>query len=478
MLHILRTKPVHLLIKQSKREDRSLRRHLGALDLTTLGIGAIIGTGIFVLTGVAAARHAGPGVVLSFLLAGVASTFAALVYAELAAMVPVAGSAYTYSYAALGELLAWIIGWDLILEYSVAAGAVSIGWSGYLVDFARAAGLALPTWAVAPPAQGGVINLPAVLVVLAIAALLIGGTRQSASFNSIVVAIKIFVVLLFLAVGATHVRPALWRPFLPFGLDGVTAGAAIIFFAYIGFDAVSTAAEEVRQPARDLPIGIIASLAISSVLYIAVSGVLTGMVDYRRLDTASPLAFALLEVGARTASGFIAVGGLAGLTSVLLVQIFGQSRVFFAMARDGLLPPVFARVHSRWRTPFIITGLTALGVAAVGGFLPIGVVAELANIGTLTAFVLVSIGVMVLRYTAPDLKRPFRTPLFPLIPVLSILSSIYLMLNLPSLTWIRFAVWLGIGLLIYFLYGYRHSTLNPEGHRDHPRDHPDAEGAA
>ncbi|TDA68704.1 MAG: amino acid permease [Clostridia bacterium] len=459
-LSYFRRKPAEVILHEETGDlKQGLKRRLGAFDLTTMGIGAIIGTGIFVLTGVAASRYAGPAAVLSFVLAGAASALAALVYTELAAMVPVAGSAYTYSYAAMGEIIAWIIGWDLILEYTVAAGAVAIGWSGYLTNLLQAAGLTLPASLSAPPALGGIINFPAVAIVALIAGLLILGTKESAMVNNIIVLVKLGVILLFIAVGATHLNPKLWTPFLPFGWPGVVAGAAIIFFAYIGFDAVSTAAEEVRNPARDLPLGILGSLGISSLLYILVALVVTGMVSYRLLNVPSPLSFALLRAGVPWAAAAISVGAITGLGSVILVDIFGQSRIFFAMARDGLLPQGLSRLHPRYGTPYVIIVMTALMVAAIGGFLPVALVAELANIGTLTAFVLVSLGVIVLRHTQPALPRPFKVPFFPVVPLLSAAASVYLILNLPRLTWLRFVIWLAVGMVLYFSYGSRHSRL-------------------
>jgi APA family basic amino acid/polyamine antiporter len=470
----LRRKPVDRIFQEEKASrDRGLRRRLGALDLTTMGIGAIIGTGIFVLTGVTAARFAGPAAVISFLLAGIAAALAALVYAELAAMVPVAGSAYVYSYASLGEFVAWIVGWDLILEYTVAAAAVAIGWSGYLVNLLESAGVTLPAALTAPPAMGGVVNLPALVVVGLVAGVLILGTRESAIANNVIVLVKLGAILLFLFVGALRLDPGLWVPFAPFGIQGVVTGAAIVFFAYIGFDAISTAAEEVKNPGRDLPLGILGSLAVSSILYVMVALTLTGLVSYRFLNVASPLSFALLQVGAPWASAAISVGALVGLSSVILVNIFGQSRVFFAMSRDGLLPPCFVRLHPRYGTPHVIILLTASLVALIGGLLPVGLVAELANIGTLGAFVLVSVGVIVLRYTHPELPRPFRVPLFPAVPILSGATSIYLMLNLPAHTWVRFLAWLTVGLIVYVVYGYRRSRLALEGRQGVPgRENP------
>lgn len=457
---LFRRKPVRTMLREETGGlEEGLQRRLGAFDLTTMGVGAIIGTGIFVLTGVAAARYAGPGAVLSFALAGLASALAALAYAELAAAIPVAGSAYVYSYAALGEVVAWVIGWNLILEYTVAAGAVAIGWSGYVQNALQAAGRTLPPWFTNPPAAGGLVNLPAVLVVAAVAGLLIIGTRESASFNNLVVMIKLSVVLLFIAAGFFHVRPSLWTPFLPFGLRGVFAGASIVFFAYIGFDAVATAAEEVKNPGRDLPRGIIGSLSIASLLYMLVALVVTGLVSYRRLDVPSPLGFALLQAGVTWASAAISVGAITGLSSVILVTLFAQSRIFFAMARDGLLPCSLARLHRHFGTPYRIILLTAGLAAAIGGWLPVTTVAELVNIGTLSAFLLVSLGVITLRYREPDLPRPFKTPAFPLVPLLSAAASLYLMAFLPRLTWLRFLVWLAAGLAIYLLYGIRNSRL-------------------
>lgn len=449
-----------ILYEETGTKEHSLRRRLDAYDLIFMGLGAIIGTGIFVLTGVAAANYAGPAAVISFLLAGIASALAALVYAELASSVPVAGSAYVYSYAGLGEIIAWIIGWDLILEYSVAAGAVAIGWSGYLVNLLQALGIGIPEQYTAPPSMGGICNVPAILIVLAIGSVLVLGTKRSAMVNNIIVMVKLVAIILFIVVGTFRLKPDLWVPFMPFGTSGVIAGAAIVFFAYIGFDAVSTAAEEVRNPGRDLPIGILGSLTISSTLYILVALILTGMISYRLLNVPSPLSFALLHVGLPWFASAISIGALVGLSSVILVSIFGQSRVFFAMARDGLLPFQLSRLHPRYQTPYIILIITTILVAAIGGFFPLTAVAELANIGTLTAFILVSIGVIVLRYKQPDLRRPFKVPLFPVLPIVSTLLSLYLILNLPLTTWIRFLVWMSLGVAIYFLYGYRKSRMN------------------
>lgn len=443
-----------------KQAGSTLPRTLGALDLVSLGVGAIIGTGIFVLTGVAAALYAGPGVVLSFVLAGIASGLAALIYAEMASMIPVAGSAYTFTFVSLGEIPAWLVGWNLILEYIVAASAVSIGWSSYLVDLLKSAGVNLPAALTTSPMSGGIVNLPAALIVLAITALIITGTQHSATANKFVVAAKLAAIILFVVLGVKHVDPANWRPFLPFGVTGVLHGAAIVFFAYIGFDAVSTAAEEVKNPRRDLAIGIVASLVIAMVLYILVSLVLTGMVPYTTLNTASPVATAMLRVGLQWTAAAVSLGALAGLTSVLLVVLYGQSRIFFAMARDGLLPPIFDWIHPRLKTPLWDSVIIGLIVAAMGAVLPITIVAELANIGTLSAFTAVSAGLLVLRSKRPDLSRPFRVPWSPWLPLMSIGASVYLAAYLPPLTWVRFGVWVAVGLVIYHFYGRRHSHLN------------------
>ena len=455
-----RRKPTDTIIAEADDETHGLARTLGALGLTALGVGAIVGTGIFVLTGIAAAKYAGPGIVVSFVIAGIVSALAALCYAELASAVPIAGSAYTYAYATLGEFIAWVIGWDLILEYAVGAAAVSIGWSAYFSDFlATSLHVTIPKALHASPFEGGAINLPAALIVLAISALLIRGTSESSRVNQIVVAIKLLVVAFFIAVGAGHVNPANWHPFFPFGAGGVFSGASIIFFAYIGFDIVSTSAEEVRNPKRDLPRGIIGSLAICTVLYIAVSAVLTGMVPFAQLNVASPVSFALIHVGLNWAGAIIAVGAIAGLTTVLLTLLYGQSRIFFAMSRDGMLPALFSRVHPRFRTPYLSQALIGVVVAALAALTPIDVVAELVNIGTLAAFILVSIGVVLLRRREPRLQRGFRVPALPWIPLLSIAGCLVLIAKLPGLTILRFIVWLAIGLVVYAAYGRRHSHV-------------------
>ncbi len=455
-----RIKPVDLILKQSGEKKNGLKRTLTAFSITLLGVGAIVGTGIFVLTGVAAAKYAGPGLIFSFIVAGIVSGLAAICYAEFASTVPIAGSAYTYSYATLGELIAWIIGWDLILEYAVGAGAVSIGWSGYVVDLLKGAfGIVIPKALTASPFAGGIINLPAVLIILAVTALLILGTSQSTMVNNVIVFIKLAVIVFFLIVGFGHVNTANWNPFLPFGAGGILRGASIIFFAYIGFDQISTSAEETKNPEKALPIGIFLSLLICTVLYIAVTAVLTGIISYKQLDVASPVSHALILLGLNTAGSIISVGAVCGLTTVLIVLLYGQSRIFFSMARDGLLPTLFSRVHPRFRTPYLSSLIVGVGVAAIAGFIPIDVVAELTNIGTLSAFVLVSIAVLVLRRTQPDLKRGYRVPFVPFIPILSIIASFVLIVSLPLVTIIRFFVWLALGLLVYFLYSRRKSHL-------------------
>ncbi len=455
-----RIKPVDLILKQSGDKEHGLKRTLTAFSITLLGVGAIVGTGIFVLTGVAAAKYAGPGLIFSFIVAGIVSGLAAICYAEFASTVPIAGSAYTYSYATLGELIAWIIGWDLILEYAVGAGAVSIGWSGYIVDLLKGAfGIVLPKALTSSPFSGGIVNLPAMLIILAVTALLILGTSQSTTVNNVIVFVKLAVIVFFLIVGFGHINTGNWNPFLPFGIGGILRGASIIFFAYIGFDQISTSAEETKKPETALPIGIFLSLLICTILYIAVTAVLTGIVSYKKLDVASPVSHALILLGLNTAGSIISVGAVCGLTTVLIVLLYGQSRIFFSMARDGLLPGLFSRVHPRFRTPYLSSLIVGVVVAAIAGFIPIDVVAELTNIGTLSAFVLVSIAVLVLRRTQPDLKRGYRVPLVPFIPILSIIASFVLIVSLPLVTILRFFAWLIIGLLVYFLYSRRRSHL-------------------
>lgn len=458
IVNLFRTKPIEMMLAGTEKVQ--LKKSLGALDLVLLGIGCIIGTGIFVLTGVAAATYAGPALMLSFILSGLACAFAALTYAELAAMVPVAGSAYTYSYAALGELIAWIIGWDLALEYTVGASAVAAGWSGYFTGLLKAGGIELPKYLTAVPADGGLINLPAIAIVTVLTILLIIGTKESASFNKALVFIKLCAVLLFLILATPHVKLSNWSPFMPFGFSGVASGAAIVFFAYIGFDAVATAAEETKHPNKDLPIGIIGSLLVCTILYIAVAAVLTGVVPYTQLNNPEPVAYALRAIGNNIGGALVAVGAICGITTVLLVLLYGQARVAFAMSRDGLLPQRVCKVHPKYGTPYEMSILTGVVVCILSGFLPIGIIAELTNIGTLFAFCLVGIGVFVLRRTRPDLPRAFRCPAVSIVAPLAVISSFYLMANLPLATWIRFGTWFVIGIVVYFTYSRHHSTLD------------------
>ena len=435
---LFRRKILQHLLEEIDMEQHRLQRSLTAFDLTILGIGAIIGVGIFVLTGTAAARFAGPGIVLSLCISAGACLFTAFCYAEFASLMPVAGSAYNYAYASMGEMIAWIIGWDLILEYIVASIAVAIGWSGYFVNIMQAAGVTIPVWCSSAPGTvpGALINLPAMLVVLLLTSVLIIGIKESARLTSIIVFIKLITVIIFIAVGCFNIKPVNWSPFLPYGFSGVMTAAAIIFFAYIGFDAISTAAEETKNPQRNMPIGIILSLVICTFLYIAVAAVLTGMVPYRELNHPAPVAHALNLIGIKWGSALVSVGAVAGITSVLLVMLMGQPRVFFSMSRDGLLWPWISRIHPRYRTPYIAQLLTGVVVALFAGFLDIGTAAELCNIGTLFAFCIVCGGIAILRRTHPDMKRSFRCPLVPLVPLLGISFCAGLMPSLPRITWI------------------------------------------
>ena len=500
MPNLLAVKPLASLTDEANEQgENTLKRSLGPIHLITLGIGAIIGAGIFVLTGQAAALHAGPAVSLSFVLAGITCAFAGLCYAEFASIIPIAGSAYTYGYATLGELVAWIIGWDLVLEYAFGAATVASGWSGYFVSLLRQVHIYLPPelttttgnvlylydgrWQEpgALPASialgslqhvTGIFNLVAFIAVLIVTGVLIVGIEESATLNSIIVGVKLAVVAVFLCLGIwfllrhPEVAEANWHPFIPpvdqsgsFGWNGIAAGAASVFFAYIGFDAVSTAAQEARNPQRDMPIGILGSLVVCTVLYIAVSLVLTGLVNYKTLNVADPVAIGIDATGITWGSLLVKIGAVFGLGTVMLVMLLGQSRVFFSMSRDGLLPRWASAIHPRFRTPYISTAIVGVIVAFLPAVLPIDKLSQLVNIGTLLAFTIVCAGVWVLRRRNPDLPRPFRTPMVPLVPILGMLSAFYLMLKLPLLTWSVLLIWLAVGLVIYFGYSVKHSKV-------------------
>ena len=487
MSSVLRTKRIEDSLADTEVEATRLRRDLSALDLVVLGVGVMIGTGIFVLTGEAAGVRSGPAVALSFVVAAVACGLAALCYAEFASAVPVAGSAYTFSYATLGEIVAWTIGWDLILELALGASTVSVGWSQYFADVMSSAGIDLPAGIYPENPSLTSPNLPAAAIVLILTAVLCLGIKVSSRLNAVIVAIKLAVVLFVIVAGLFYVRAANYGPFVPpagspqapgassdpsllqdigistggaFGVAGIFTGAALVFFAFIGFDVVATAAEETKNPQRDMPRGIIGSLVIVTTLYIAVSLVVVGMVKYDRMNLEAPLAEAFRSVGRPGFATVISIGALAGLTTVVMILMLGQTRVFFAMSRDGLLPPVFARVNARTGTPVRVTATTGVVVAVISAVLPLSELAELVNIGTLFAFTLVAAAVLVLRRTRPDLPRSFRTPLVPFVPILSILASLYLMLNLPGDTWIRFLIWMGLGFVVYFAYSRRHSRVS------------------
>ena len=506
MSDLLATKPIDLLLAEAHDESAGgLRRVLGPVNLVTLGIGAIIGAGIFVVTGTVAATFTGPAIVLSFLLAGLGCIFAGLCYAEFASLIPIAGSAYTYGYATLGEIFAWIIGWDLIIEYAFGSASVAVGWSGNLVALFQSFGVQLPPQLTAPPgttlvfydgvwsrlttigpvlasagvdpvslpSAHGILDLPAYLVIALMTAILVIGVRESANFNSLIVFIKVGTVLTFIALVAAYllrhpdVAARNWHPFVPpnqgsfgaFGWSGVARGAGVIFFAYIGFDAVSTAAQEAKNPQRDMPIGILGSLAICTVLYVALGSMLTGILPYTQLNTAAPVALGIQATGVRWGSIVVMLGTFAGLTTTMLVMLLGQSRVFFSMSRDGLLPAWAGRVHPRFRTPWISSIVVGFFVAIIAGILPIGVLSQLTSIGTLLAFVIVCAGVWVLRIKRPDLPRPFKAPWVPLTPILGMGISLGLMASLPWPTWRRLIIWLILGMLIYFGYGRSHSKL-------------------
>ncbi len=510
MADLLKTKPLDMLREEAEEAgEHTLKRALGPVNLITLGIGAIIGAGIFVLTGAAAAQYAGPAIVLSFIVAGVGCVFAGLCYSEFASLIPIAGSAYTYGYATLGELFAWIIGWDLILEYAFGAATVASGWSGYVVSFLQDFGVHIPPQLIATPGTAlvlyhsrwerlatilptlqkhgvdpgslphvtAVFNIVAFLAIAAVTTILVIGIKESADFNSAIVIVKVAIVLVFIGIAARYVlaHPAIatanWHPFIPpnggdfgkYGWSGIARAAGVIFFAYIGFDAVSTAAQEAKNPQKDMPIGILGSLVICTVLYILVSGLLTGVVSYTTLNVPDPVAVGIDATGVRWGSILVKLGAIAGLGSVMLVMLLGQSRVFFSMSRDGLLPQWAGAVHPRFRTPYISSITVGIFVAFFAALIPIGILGELVSIGTLLAFVIVCAGVWVLRVRRPELPRPFKTPLVPLVPILGIVVSGLMMVSLPGDTWLRLLVWLVIGMVIYFSYGARHSRVQAAG---------------
>jgi len=479
---LFRTKSIDSLQEEANSPEGSLKKALTSWNLIALGIGAIIGTGIFVLTGTAAANHAGPALVLSFIISAIGCVFAGLCYAEFASMIPIAGSAYTYSYATLGEFFAWLIGWDLILEYLFASSTVALGWSGYVVSFLKDFGINIPSQLCDAPFDhikgvgwvltGDLVNFPAVFIIIMITALLIIGIKESARFNGVIVIVKLAVILLFIGFGISHIDTSNWVPFVPkntgtfgqFGFSGILTGAGVIFFAYIGFDAISTAAQEAKNPQKDMPVGILGSLVVCTVLYVAVSAVLTGMVNYKELNVAAPIALAIDKAGKTLMwlRPLIKIGAIAGLSSVILVMLLGQPRIFFSMARDGLLPKNFAKVHPRFHTPYVTTLLTGGISAVIAGLLPINILSELVSIGTLLAFVIVCIGIIVLRVKRPDLPRPFKTPWVPWVPLAGVIICAAQMIALPIETWERLIIWMLIGFVIYFSYSFKRSKLRSE----------------
>ncbi|MCL2596652.1 MAG: amino acid permease [Paludibacter sp.] len=474
MNHLFKTKQ----ISTTELKSSELKRTLTLTNLIALGIGAVIGAGIFVITGNAAAVHAGPAVVISFVISALGCALAGLCYAEFSSMFPVAGSAYSYSYASMGEFIAWILGWDLILEYLFGASTVAVGWSGYVVSFLADFGITIPAVMTSAPIDytengwvltGAIINFPAIFIVAILVTLLVLGVKESAKVNNIIVLIKVIVILMFVGFGISFIHTQNWIPFIPentghfenFGWTGILTGAAIVFFAYIGFDAVSTAAQEAKNPQRDMPRGILISLFICTILYIAVALVLTGIVKYTELNVSAPIALAIDSVGdsLRWLSPLIKIGAIAGLSSVVMVLLYGQSRVFFSISNDGLLPPVFSKIHKKFKTPYITTIVVGIGCAVFAGLFPINILGKMVSIGTLLAFTIVCIGIIVLRKKRPDLPRPFRTPLVPVVPVLGAIVCLSQMISLPLDTWLRLIIWMAIGLIIYFLYGWQHSKI-------------------
>lgn len=444
---------------RSMAQKSGLTRNLSAFDLVFLGIGSVIGTGIFVLTGIGAALYAGPGISLSFVLASIACAFAGLAYAEYASMVPVAGSAYAYTYASLGEFLAFIVGWNLILEYTVTCSTVAAGWSGYVVGLLASGGIELPVAFTKVPEEGGIINVPAIVITMFLCILLVRGTKETVMVNRILVFVKLAVIALFFILAVPNVDPMNWEPFLPYGAQGISAGAAIVFFAYIGFDAVATSAEEAKNPDRDLPIGILGSLGVCAVLYFFVALVLTGIVPYSDLNTPEPVAYALRVIGYPIGSAIVAVGAICGITTVLLVLLYGQARIFFALSRDSMIPAGICKIHKLYRTPYLVTIGGCILVSIIAGFAPIHLIAEMANIGTLSAFFIAGFGVLYLRITRPEVPRGFKCPAIYFVSPMAMICCGYLMYNLPIHTWIRFVVWCVIGCIVYFGYSYKHSKL-------------------
>ncbi|MEC1441893.1 amino acid permease [Bacillus subtilis] len=460
MSSLFRKKPLETLNAQSK--SKSLARTLSAFDLTLLGIGCVIGTGIFVITGTVAATGAGPALIISFILAGLACALAAFCYAEFSSSIPISGSVYSYSYVTLGELLAFLIGWDLMLEYVIALSAVATGWSSYFQSLLAGFNLHLPAALTGAPGStpDAVFNLPAAVIILLITAIVSRGVKESTRFNNVIVLMKIAIILLFIIVGIGYVKPDNWSPFMPFGMKGVILSAATVFFAYLGFDAVSNASEEVKNPQKNMPVGIISALAVCTVLYIAVSLVLTGMMPYAKLNVGDPVSFALKFVGQDAVAGIISVGAIIGITTVMLALLYAQVRLTFAMSRDGLLPGLFAKVHPSFKTPFRNTWLTGIVAAGIAGFINLGTLAHLVNMGTLAAFTVISIAVIVLRKKHPEIKASFRVPFVPFVPIISAGICLWFMYSLPGVTWLSFVIWIAVGTLVYFLYSRKHSLLN------------------